>query len=150
MIAETTYSVSALTGQTIKAILWSPALVSGNLQAWNPTINSGAGGFDNITTGNWAQHLLAVAEPNSLGVYVLDLLSLSPLLPASGISLNCKFYNTNTPAAQPIVEFPTAFWNGTILAINSVNANFINAMIPTPETAADFEDVDITTTVVRS
>jgi hypothetical protein len=110
---DTTLSTSGITGQSMKVIFWAPALVSGNLQAWNPTLGTPA--FDTVNSGNWAQHLITVPEPGSLGVYTIDVSTISPALP-TGIRVNPKFYNVATAGAQPFAEFPTVFWDGTSLA----------------------------------
>ena len=145
-MADTTFTTTGAPLRPIKAVLYAPALAAGNLQAWNPTLAIPA--FDNITLGNYGQHLITVPEPGSMGVYVLDLAALSPALP-TGISIDCRFYSSSIPGDLPFAAFPTCYWNGTILTLSSVNAMLINAQVPTPFPASQSQDVDISTTVTR-
>ena len=118
MPADTTFSTSASSLQSVKAIAFAPTPVGGNLQAWNPTLSPPA--FDTINSGNWSQHLLNVAElgsglPGAMSTYVLDVLQLSPPLPAR-VLINMKFFIGSVTWSGLLADFPTVLWTGNVIA----------------------------------
>jgi hypothetical protein len=44
-------------------------IVAGTLQYWNPTLNTGAGGWEAFNSGHWAQYAIAVTEDANSGYY---------------------------------------------------------------------------------
>ncbi len=55
------------TGAHIYAIVHG--VVSGTRKVWNPTLNTGAGGWEVYNSANWAQYALALTEQASSGYY---------------------------------------------------------------------------------
>lgn len=92
---------SGVTGQSINLILYAA-----NLQAYN----TGLAGLDILTSVNWSEHLIPMAESASLGFYYVDL-TVSAVLPANTI-FSGYLYQGSSPST-PVAAVGIFRWTGT-------------------------------------
>lgn len=58
------------TGQNLYAIIHG--VVAGVRQYWNPTLNTGAGGWEVFNPAHWVQYAIALTEDTGTGYYAAD------------------------------------------------------------------------------
>lgn len=78
------------TGANIYAVIHG--VIAGTRKVWNPTLNTGAGGWEVYASGHWAQYPVLLAEQASSGYYAAT-------YPANivGVITSEVFYNNGTP-----------------------------------------------------
>lgn len=62
--------VAAPSGSTIYAVV--RGVVGGDRQVWNPTLNTGAGGWETYNVAHWAQYPVALTEDEDSGYFCAD------------------------------------------------------------------------------
>lgn len=62
--------VVSQTGQSVYAVV--RGLTGGVRQVWNPTLNTGAGGWEPFNGAHWAQYAIPLAEQGASGYYAAD------------------------------------------------------------------------------
>lgn len=82
--------VAFSTGASLYAVIHG--MVTGTRQVWNPTLNTGAGGWEAFNGAHWAQYAIPLTEQGSSGYYAAT-------YPANidEVVTSEMFYNNGTP-----------------------------------------------------
>ena len=82
--------LSYTSGAHIYAVIHG--VVSGTRQVWNPTLNTGAGGWQAYNSANWGQLAIALTEQSGSGYYAATY-----PVGAAGVITSEVFYNNVSP-----------------------------------------------------